>query len=467
MRTLHVLGLALLVGCSSSSAPADDSRKDAASDVVPIVLLPLPDAGHPAPRHDAAPPPPDAHPEASNDGAADAPAGTVYPAVHPAMPQVVSAGGPVMKAPKFVVITFAGDTLIPSIDDFVAKVAASQTYWSGTTAEYGVGPIASVTNVTLTETPATTLQDSDVQAWLMQKLTGASADAGALEAGAHDGGTVGSAVLPPPDGDTVYMIYYPSTTTVTLDGGESCNAFYGYHNDFNLAGSSYVTYSVVARCPPFPSTSAIDSLAAIASHEMIEAVTDPQVADNPAYLQPDLAHLAWAVPAGGELGDMCAGYGNVFYTPTDVPYLVQRSWSNKAAAAGHDPCQPDGATPYFNAAAVLTQTLTVNDPMLGMYSNVGLKIPVGGSATIDLDLYSDGPTSGPFTVTASDLSSLFGGPAELDVSFGGQATATGVNGQTVQMTVKVLSAGSGNAEILWIQSELGAVHPVWIGLITN
>jgi len=450
MRTLCCLGLAALVGCGGTAAKSE-SKPDAGQ-----VQLQFPDAGHRDAGQDAATPK-DATHEATADAAGDSLAGATYPAPHPPMPQVENAGGPVMATPKFVVITFAGDTLIPSIEDFVEKVAASKTYWSGTTAEYGVGAIASVQNITLDETPAASLQDSDVQAWLTQKLAGP--DAGTLDGGAP---------WPKPDGETVYMIYYPSSVTVTLDGGTSCSSFYGYHNDFMLGASSYVTYSVVARCPPFPDTSAIDSISSIASHEMIEAVTDPRVADDPAYYQPDTAHLAWAVPAGGELGDMCAGYGNVFYTPTDVPYLVQRSWSNKAAAAGHDPCQPDGAMPYFNAAAVLTQTLKVNDPMLGMYTNVGVNIPVGSSATIDLDLYSDAPTSGPFTVTASDLSSLFGGPTQLDVTFGGQPMATGVNGQKIPMTVKVVAAGSGNAEILWIQSSLGMANPpVWIGLITN
>ena len=156
--------------------------------------------------HDAAA---DVAHDAATDVLAKMDAPAPYPAMHPPMPQEVNSGGPVMTAPKFVVITFAGDTFAPNIDDFADKIAASATYWSGTTAEYGVGPIASVLHVSLNETPATALADTDVQTWLTQKL--AAADAGVLEGGAP---------LPQPDGETVYMIYYPATVTVTQGGAD-------------------------------------------------------------------------------------------------------------------------------------------------------------------------------------------------------------------------------------------------------
>jgi len=448
MKLLRLALATLLAGCGSSSPSTTTAKSDAhAADA--IVLPKLDARPHDARAKDAG----GDSGHARLDAGVDAP--IPYPAPHPAMPQVVSSGGPVMTAPKFVVITFAGDTLIPSVDDFVDKVAASATYWSGTTAEYGVGKIASVLHVTLNETPAANLADTDVQAWLTTKLSGP--DAGTLDGGAP---------WPQPDGETVYMIYYPASVNITLGASASCNGFYGYHNDYALNATTFVTYSVVARCPPFPSTSQIDSIASIASHEMIEAVTDPLVQDKPAYVMPDTDHTAWAIPAGGELGDMCAGYGNVFYTPSDVPYLVQRTWSNKAAAAGHDPCQPDGATPYFNAAAVVTDTVTVSDPNLGAYTTQGVKIPVGGTGTVTLDLYSDAPAPA-WTVQGYDLSSLFGGPQELAVTIGGQATATGVNGDRLTLTIKVLQGGTGGGEILWIQSTAGSTMPVWIGVVGN
>jgi hypothetical protein len=214
-------------------------------------------------------------------------------------------------------------------------------------------------------------------------------------------------------------------------------------------------------------TSLIDSVTAIASHEMVEAATDPLVSDDPAWAQPDVDHIAWSLPAGGELGDMCAGFGNVFYTPSDVPFLVQRTWSNAAAAASHDPCEPDGATPYFNSAAVLNQAVTITNPGVATVVTKGINIPVDGVGTVELDLYSDAE-SGPWTIQAFDFASLFmTGPQELDVSFGGKSMATGKNGDKVELSLKVLQKGPGGVEVLWIQSTLGQTQTVWLGVVGN
>jgi len=194
-----------LVACSSSTSPDTGQTSDAGHADAPLLF---PDTGAHDARHDAAR---DAADDTARDGSTDATEKAdvpiPYPAPHPAMPQEIDLGGPYMKAPKFVVITFAGDALAASIDDFADKVAASATYWSGTTAEYGVGPIASVLHISLNETPAASLQDSDVQSWLTSKLAGP--DAGTIEGGAP---------WPQPDGETVYMVYYPASVTITMAG---------------------------------------------------------------------------------------------------------------------------------------------------------------------------------------------------------------------------------------------------------
>ena len=41
--------------------------------------------------------------------------------------------------------------------------------------------------------------------------------------------------------------------------------------------------------------------------------------------------------------------------------------------------------------------------------------------------------------------------------------ATGQNGDKLELTIKVVAAGSGNAEVLWLQSSLGQTQPVWLG----
>src|SRR5579862_4263563 len=130
MRTWHVSLVLLALGCGGGSgAGSGDAGK-------PDGTKPMPDTG----ARESAPMETAGRDTAAKDSATDAP--PAYPAPHPAMPQEQNLGGPVMKAPKFVVITFAGDALAGKIDDFSDKVAKSKTYWSGTTKEYGVGPVA-------------------------------------------------------------------------------------------------------------------------------------------------------------------------------------------------------------------------------------------------------------------------------------------------------------------------------------
>ncbi len=368
-----------------------------------------------------------------------------YPAPHPPMPQVVSEKGPVMTAPKLVSISFMGDTLQGDIDAFTTQIVAAKDYWSGATSEYGVGPLSALPPQHLTETPATALADADVQQWLTGKINGG-------------GG------FPQPDGNTLYVIYYPATTTVTLDGGSLCTEFEGYHSDYAITAGQYVTYAVVGRCPPpVAGLAEIDEVTAEASHEIIEAATDPLPQDKPAYIDVDADHRAWELVGGGaEIGDLCAPFPDSFYNPTGITNLVQRVWSNAAAAAGHDPCQPNGASPYFNAAPVLTEKVTLSGSSI---VTQGVTIPVGTSKTVELDLYSDAPTSGPWKVSALDVTSAFFGDAPA-LSFSFDKTS-GQNGDKLHLTIKAISTPSMGVSPFWLQSDLGSVSTVWIGLVGN
>jgi hypothetical protein len=375
-----------------------------------------------------------------------------FPAPHAPMPHVISLGGPVTTAPKIVEITFQGDSLQAAIDTFMEQLAGATAYWKGATAEYGVGPLADVTSVVLAEKPAAQLADSDVQVWLKEKIL--------------------MGQVPQADENTIYLIYYPSSTVVTMGGGSLCgmtgaNDFQGYHDDFAISPGKYVTYAIAGRCPsPVPNLPEIDELSAEASHELIEAATDPLPTDNPAYIAIDPDHLAWELIAGPEVADMCAVNPDAFYNPTGVSNLVQRVWSNAAAAAGHDPCQPNGSKPYFNSAPVLTDTVQIPNTVFGPLETKGVDIPIGTSKTIELDLYSDEPTSGPWTVSAIDLSSTFFGATSPALSFSFDKT-TGQNGDKLLLTIKALAAGPLGASPFWIESDLGDVQKFWVGVVGN
>jgi hypothetical protein len=375
-----------------------------------------------------------------------------FPASHPAMPRVISLGGPVMTAPKIVEITFQGDSLQAEIDTFMEQLAGATAYWEGATAEYGVGPLADVTSVTLAEKPAAQLADPDVQVWLKEKIL--------------------MNQVPQADANTIYLVYYPASTVVTMGGGALCgmtgaNDFQGYHDDFAISPGKYVTYAIAGRCPsPVAGLPEIDEVSAEASHELIEAATDPLPTDNPAYIALDPNDLAWELIAGPEVADMCAVNPDAFYKPTGVTDLVQRVWSNAAAAAGHDPCQPNGSTPYFNSAPVLSDTVQIPNTVFGPLETQGVDIPIGTSKTIELDLYSDAPTSGPWTVSAIDLSSTFFGATSPALSFSFDKTS-GQNGDKLHLTITALAAGPLGASPFWIESDLGNVQKFWVGVVGN
>lgn len=188
--------------------------------------------------------------------------------------------------------------------------------------------------------------------------------------------------------------------------------------------------------------------------------------DNPAYISVDPDHLAWELLSGPEVADMCAANPDAFYMPPGITTFVQHVWSNAAAAAGHDPCQPNGTTPYFNSAPVMTDTVQIPNSVFGPLETKGVKIPIGSSAKIEVDLYSDGPTSGPWAVSALNLSSIFFGAANPALSFSFDKP-TGQNGDKLYLTIKSLAAGPLGAAPFWIESDLGQTSKFWVGVVGN
>ena len=374
----------------------------------------------------------------------------VYPAPHADPPQVVTFNGPVLASPKIVPVFFADydATLAGQVTDLDAKVGATQ-YWAANVTEYGVGAAVSAMPVKLTEMAPASIDDAAIQTWLAAKLNG------------------NDPAWPAPDANTVYSLHYPVSSMITSGGALSCQDFGGYHANITLDamhGSMDVAYAVIPSCPNFGAMSLLDATTTTETHELIEAATDPYPMTNPAYITVDSKHAYWSrVLGGGETGDLCAQFGSSFTTFAELPYLVQRSWSNKAALAGHDPCVPSlPGEVYFNTAPVLNDTITAM--MFGQSVLLkGVKIPVGQSKTVELDLFSDAATTGPWTVSVKDVSSaLMGGPSLLDFSLDKD---TGVNGEKLHLTITSKAAGKHGTAAFIIDSLLGAQKTLWIGIV--
>jgi hypothetical protein len=365
----------------------------------------------------------------------------------PAPPQVQYYGGEVLISPNIYGIFFSSDdaSTVSSLTDFTTKIGGTP-YWTATTSEYGVGP-ATAQTITLTESPGTNLNDQGIQQWL----------AGKFGTDPNFPATPGS--------DDLYIIYYPSGVNIDLYGTQSCQYFGGYHNETSVQGQ-HVAYAVVPRCQ-YPGMSALSTTTSSASHELIEAATDPYPQTSPAYAVVDDTDIYWLDALGaGEVGDMCAQQPQNFTTFPGFNYVVQRSWSNAAANAGNDPCQPEPqGEVYYNAAPVLTDTVNYTIQFQKVPVR-GIKIPVGQSATVPVDFYSDAPM-GPWPAQGYDYSSTFmGGPQLLTLTLN---PPSGQNGTQGTLTIKVNQAGQNNQEIFFIASSTnGGATVNWsFGVVTN
>jgi hypothetical protein len=377
-----------------------------------------------------------------------------YPAPHPAAPQVVT-GGVIDSHPKIVSVSFAGDPLEADIDTFAAAIGTT-TYWGDRTKEYGIAPLSPVGRIhDPTVWPAST-DDSQIQAWLIGQLD--DPDAG----------------WPAADKDTIFALYFPPGVSITNHsqglpascGTPTAPTWHGYHDNVTLPGGQLVPYAIISRCdsiPEDPSATGIQYVSAVTSHEVIEAITDPFVTIGQlGYFGTDPDHLAFELATGAELGDMCALVGNAFYTPPDFPYVVQRIWSNSVARTGHDPCLPEPAGQvYFNSVPVLPDTIRVPSIYgVGRQTSKGVKIPKGQKGTVEVDLFSEAPTPGPWTVRAFETD----GASDLSFSFD---KSTGQNGDKLKLTITVAETSVQGAEAFIIVSTLGTQLSFWAGFVGN
>ena len=277
--------------------------------------------------------------QAQCDGTAPLPGGAFKTTKHTSFPQVPKGTGPVLSSVELVTVTFAGYPYIQEAQAFGDWVVGS-SYLKAVGADYGVGLGTHVKKVALGVPPpgtGNTVDDVDIQTWIEAQIA-----SGALPA--------------PPNKNKnqyLYMLYFPSSWSVTLQGQSSCQSFGGYHS--GLTGKVKAAYAVANDCGQ-----GFGEVSVTASHELLEAASDPYPETQYAYAIRDLTS-PFAV-TGGEIGDLCTQSNTVL-----GGFDVQRIWSNTAAAAGGDPCIPAPpnetyygvtASPADTQVAAVGQTVT-------------------------------------------------------------------------------------------------------------
>ncbi|HEX8793669.1 MAG TPA: hypothetical protein VF765_22150 [Polyangiaceae bacterium] len=453
MRTnlsMFVVGACLAAACGGSTSTSPSGETTGDSGTVAEAGAPHEDAGAPKPEAGPA----DAQPDTGDHGQPS----SNYPAFKPDFPTLQNNGGPIMKTPVVVAITWSSDPNEATYHSFVDNLGATN-YWQAAVGEYGVGPITSgaMNHVSITTAAPASLQDSDLQNMV---TTNAGKTAG----------------WPAPTADTIYAFFLPPGTLLytqgTGAGMDACSQHVGgYHSEIAV-GSISTEYAVVPPCTfsSFPNNTQVQDTTMSMSHELAESVTDPLTNTSPGYIGFDQDHFAfdWFLEFQDENGDACEAYHSSFFedkeTTPPFDFWVQRTWSNKMGPLGHDPCQP-GEQPYFNVAVLGLQEVTVVLPpqLTGMSTSQniqvkGVHIPVGQSATVEVGFYSDGPTSGPWTLEWGQGSPFLQTPptyldAKIDYT-------SGQNGQIAHVTVTPKSMGTLNAELLWFKSTLNGVSHI-------
>jgi hypothetical protein len=402
---------------------------------------------------------------------------TTYPAFKPDFGQIIKNNGYVMHAPVVVPVTWNSDPSQASFDAFADGLGAS-TYWQTITKDYDIGPAtsgaANHAHMT-TAAPATVTESMDVNSDLVKLVT---ANAGTT--------------WPAPTTDTIYAIFLPPGTSLLLPVGgpgsqlvDACRqGIGGYHFSTALSTQANVAYAVVPSCSAGSQMVTMEESTLSMSHEIIETATDPfsdGALANAGWYGFDTEHLGFDVfnEVQVEVGDTCEFYREAFYLgDSTFPFALQRIWSNSSAAAGHHPCVPVPSGSYFNVTPLdLTEVKVNRVPQLGVPSasmTKGVRVMAGQSGTFSVGFYSDGPTSGPWTITAVGGNPLAarGGQDILAMYNPSSLTATidktsGQNGEIAHITVSVTTTGSlFKGEILTITSTLNRVShymPVWIG----
>jgi len=356
-----------------------------------------------------------------------------------ALPQVVPGGGSVLHLPTFVSVTYPNDPMADELDDFVASVGCTP-YWHAIADDYGVGDAVAATPVRFLTNPGSLMMDDTAL------RAGLAAD---IEGGA----------LPRPSQDTVYVLWYPAGSGfgLSIRGAHSCADFFGYHEAGTLNDGTRFAYAVVPEC----AGSTIDDLTASASHELIESCTDPLQDTAPAYAYTDSNHPGGAFVYGTEVADLCILTPH--FQPAGFPWQIQRSWSNRSAWLGQDPCAPAPSTDYYYAAPIVGDTMTTSLLTGDAATVAAVHVSVGTSRTIPLQVMANfdaGPLAlHPFAPLSPGLSFSVSPP-------------TGMPGDVVMLTISkdggdATNGGEGFMIVTFPQADASTAATTYYYAVTS
>ena len=273
------------------------------------------------------------------------------------LPRIEYRGGPFLRHPQLVTITFANDEpqLVSRLEQFGDTITRSN-WWHAVVGGYCSKPGVCIgdgragTPVHIAETLPSDVSDADIDALLHR-----TAEAGRLG---------------PLDDDALLLVYLPNGVQLSDATTHYCTGHArAFHRSLDLAGQR-VALAVLPRCGDEA------QLTASASHEILEATTNPFPAQRGFAFVPGSAPSGFSA-AGLEPVDPCGLITMDGHATTESGFVVHRAWSNRAAAQAQDPCVPSRPDrPYV--------MLVPREPAVRLAHE-------GDTATVMLDASTAGP----------------------------------------------------------------------------
>jgi hypothetical protein len=227
-------------------------------------------------------------------------------------------GGALLSAVEAQAVYLGGDwsansslkTQTSQIDQFVSTLVSGPYMDMMTNAGYNVGRGTSsagvIDNVTLNKTASVGVTDSQIQSDLQAMIS--------------------SGQLQKPDANRLYVVYVEPGVVVHMGSDASNTTFLGYHGAFSgktAGGQTVDIHYAVIPYPGSPNFSAqsqgyatnLDEMTSVSSHELAEAVTDPNV---------NYKTLGWYDDRlNGEIGDLAEGHESTITGANGAVYVVQ------------------------------------------------------------------------------------------------------------------------------------------------
>jgi hypothetical protein len=339
------------------------------------------------------------------------------------LPRIQDRGGPFLRHPKLVTITFSNDDpeLVARLEAFGSVIMHSD-WWRAAVDGYCRGPVdcigegSAAPPVRLRQTLPTALHDTDIDALLHREAQ--SGRLGAI------------------DDSTLWLVYLPGGVALSDATTRYCTGrARAFHRALEI-NRSRVPFAVLPRCGDEA------QLTGSASHEILEATTNPFPAERGFAFLPGSAASGFTA-AGLEPVDPCGLITLDSHRVTESGFVVQRAWSNRQASLGLDPCVPSRSdTPYV--------LLVPREPAVRIAH-------VGDSAVLTLDA-STAAGAGTWTVSAFDLSGQQDRERYLDVALDRSTVSAG---ESVTLSLRSLRKPASGRAIVGLVSNLGASSTMW------